>query len=371
MTSPGHVVRHLPVVARSSDSRPAPPLAAAPLPRPSWFDTVPAAIEDARGRRVTYVRISVTDRCDLACLYCMPPAGEHDHARREDLLTFEQIARLCSLFARSGVERVRFTGGEPLVRRDVVSLVARTHDAAPELALAMTTNGMRLAELAAPLAAAGLGTVNVSVDSLDPVRFGEVTRGGELGAVLAGIRAALEVGMRVKINAVLVGARSLDDAPAIVRWAWALGVVPRFIELMPIGEGASLPSSDFVGADRLVERLTDLVTTEREPGAASHGPARYLAARDGSGRRVGLITAMTDEFCGECNRMRLTSRGDVRPCLGSPEGAPLREALAAGVSDVDLAWLVHAALRTKAAGHGFVDPERDAHLRVGMSLIGG
>lgn len=371
MTSPGHAVRRLPVVSRSSGSPDAPPAASTPPPRPPWFDAVPAAIEDARGRRVTYVRISVTDRCDLACVYCMPPAGEADHARREELLTFEQIARLCGLFSRSGVERVRFTGGEPLVRRDVVSLVARTHDAAPELALAMTTNGMRLGELAGPLAAAGLGTVNVSVDSLDPVRFGEVTRGGDLGTVLAGIRAALDVGMRVKINAVLVGERSLDDAPAIVEWAWALGAVPRFIELMPIGEGASLPSSDFVAADRLVERLAGLVSTAREPGAPSHGPARYLAAEDGSDRRVGLITAMTDEFCGECNRMRLTARGDVRPCLGSPEGAPLREALAAGASDVDLAWLVHAALRTKAAGHGFVDPTSDAHRHVGMSLIGG
>lgn len=358
--------RRLPLVSTARSSA-----AHAPPPRPAWFDAVPTAIEDTRGRRVTYVRVSVTDRCDLACVYCMPPGGEGDHARREELLTFEEIARLCGLLARSGVERVRFTGGEPLVRRDVVSLVARTRDEAPDLALAMTTNATRLSELAGPLAAAGLGSVNVSVDSLDAARFREVTRGGELGVVLAGIRAALDAGLRVKINAVLLGERALDEAPALVEWAWALGVVPRFIELMPLGEGAGLPASEFVGADRLVERLAGLALPERAPGAPSHGPARYLAANDGSGRAVGLITAMTDEFCGECNRMRLSARGEVRPCLGSPEGVSLREALAAGAGDVEIAWLVHAALRTKAAGHGFVDPEVDAHRRVGMSLIGG
>jgi GTP 3',8-cyclase len=340
-------------------------------PRPDWFDAVPASIEDTRGRRVTYVRLSVTDRCDLACVYCMPPAGENDHARREELLSFEETARIVGLLARSGVQRVRFTGGEPLVRRDVVSLIARTADAAPEVALAMTTNATRLAELARPLRDAGLQSVNVSLDSLEPHRFAEVTRGGDVRGVLAGIHMALDVGMSVKLNTVLLGEAALDEAEALVRWAWSFGITPRFIELMPIGEGAGLPASDFVPASRLLDRLSTLVAPERSDGSASHGPARYLRARDGSGGRVGLITAMSDEFCDGCNRMRLTARGDVRPCLGSPEGVSLLEALRAGASDVELAWLVHSALRTKAAGHGFADPERSSHHRVGMSLVGG
>jgi cyclic pyranopterin phosphate synthase len=332
---------------------------------------VPPSIEDARGRRVTYVRMSVTDRCDLACVYCMPPAGEADHARREELLTFEETARLVGVLARSGVRRVRFTGGEPLVRRDVVSLVARAHDAAPELELAMTTNATRLSELAVPLAAAGLRSVNVSLDTLDPARFRAVTRGGELADVLAGIAAATDAGMRVKINTVILGEATIEEAPAIVDWAWARDLTPRFIELMPLGEAARLPASDSVPAARLVARLEGRVTDARREGGSSHGPARYLEASGGSGRSVGLITAMSDEFCGTCNRMRLTARGDVRPCLGSPDGVELLEPIRAGATDVELAWAIHAALGTKAAGHGFVDPERDAHRRVGMSLVGG
>lgn len=362
--APSAARTRLPVIAA------APREATAPL-RPSWFDTVPATIEDAQGRRVRYVRLSIADRCDLACVYCMPPSGEEDHAPSRDLLDAADLSRLARLLARSGITRFRFTGGEPLVRRDALALVAAVHEAAPDIALAMTTNATRLAELATPLARAGLRSVNVSLDTLDAVRFRAVTRGGELAVVLAGIHAALDAGLDVKLNAVLLGEESIAEAPRLVDFAWSLGVVPRFIELMPLGEGATLPHALFVSASHVVAALGDRVAGVPSQGGPDRGPARELAARDGSGRRVGFISAMTDEFCGTCNRLRISARGEVRPCLGSPDGVSLRDALRTEPDDVALAWQLHAALRTKASGHGFVDPTRDAHTRVGMSLIGG
>ena len=340
-------------------------------PRPATFDAIPSHIEDAAGRHVTYLRVSVTDRCDLACVYCMPKSGEDDHAVRTELLSFEEIARLVELFVRSGVRRVRLTGGEPLVRRDLVRLVERIAMRHPEVALALTTNGTRLAELAAPLRAAGLRSVNVSIDTLDAALFREITRGGELAPVLAGIHAAREAGLEVKLNTVLLGGINEHELVRLVDFAWSHEIVPRFIELMPLGEAASLPSATFVSAETALAPLADRLADDVGRAGAGHGPARYRLARDGSGRRVGVITAVSDEFCAGCNRLRLTARGDLRPCLAAPDGLSLRDQLRAGASDLELAWHLHTVLRTKAAGHGFVDARRDEHTRVGMSLIGG
>jgi len=341
-------------------------------PRPPGFGhpAVPQ-LTDREGRVYDYLRLSITDRCNFACVYCMPPGGEEEHALRPELLTFEELVRLVGVFARGGVRRVRLTGGEPMVRKDVVRLVEMIRRSTPIESLVMTTNAARLPELARPLADAGLDGINVSIDSLDPDRFREMTRGGELGPVLAGIHAALEVGMTVKVNAVALGGVNEDEIGALVDWAWGLGVTPRFIELMPLGEAASLPPEAFLSAERIEARLGDRLAGERGAPVAGAGPARYVAAADGSGRRVGFITAVSDDFCATCNRVRVTAMGDLRACLADRRAVSLRDRMRAGASDEDLAWAIHWSLNTKDAGHRFTDPTAREHEHVGMSLIGG
>ena len=339
--------------------------------RPDDFDAIPF-LRDARGRRYTYLRLSVTDRCDLACVYCMPPSGEDDHAIRRDMLTFEEAARLVSVFAAAGIRRVRFTGGEPLVRKDIVRLVELVHRRTEVEQLVMTTNATRLSELARPLREAGLHGVNVSIDTLDAQRFFEITRGGDLGRVLAGIHAALDVGLEVKLNTVPLRGQNDDELSNIVDFAWSLGATPRFIELMPLGEGAKLPKSMRMNAADVLEQLADHVGQETAIGVEGQGPARYLAARDGSGRRVGFITPISDEFCDTCNRVRVTAKGDIRACLASRRAISLRNIMRAGGSDLDLAWAMVWSLSGKDRGHHFLEPEGEhEHERVGMSLIGG
>jgi cyclic pyranopterin phosphate synthase len=350
-----------------SERKPLPPAFAELAESAEW-----PALGDAFGRRYTYLRLSITDRCDFACVYCMPQGGEDDHAVRPELLSFEEAARLVSVFARLGVDRVRFTGGEPLVRRDVVRLVELVQRQSGVEKLVMTTNGSRLAELARPLAQVGLRGVNVSIDSLDPERFREITRGGVLARVLAGIHAARDAGLEVKLNIVPLGGVNDHEAGELVDWAWGLGITPRFIELMPLGEASRLPSERFVSHAQIIERLgTRLTRSAAGRGVTGQGPARYLQADDGSGREVGFITAVSDEFCGSCNRVRLTARGELRACLASRSAVSLRDSLRAGASDQELAWLIHRALGTKLAGHFFECSEVDEHHHVGMSLVGG
>ncbi len=347
---------------------------------PTGFSPLPAQLRegdigqlsDALGRHYSYLRLSVTDRCDLACVYCMPPGGEDDHAARPDLLSFEEAARIVSIFAALGVTRVRFTGGEPLVRRDVVRLVELVRRQTGLSQLVMTTNGTRLAELALPLRAAGLSGVNISIDTLDPQRFSEITRGGDLKRVLSGVHAALDAGLEVKINAVALGGLSDRDAPALVDWAWSLGMTPRFIELMPLGEAANLGAERFIGRPELVAILGDRLELQSSVEAeANRGPARYLRARDGSANKVGFITAVSDEFCGSCNRVRVTARGDLRACLASRRAFSLRDAIRGGKGDMEIVWAIHQALGTKLSGHSFTDAGEDEHTHVGMSLVGG
>jgi GTP 3',8-cyclase len=234
------------------------------------------------------------------------------------------------VLAQGGVRRVRLTGGEPLVRRDVVRLVEMLRRTKID-ELVMTTNAVRLAELARPLREAGLSGVNVSIDSLDADRFRAITRGGELLPVLAGVHASLDAGLEVKINCVALGGENDDELGAMVDWAWSLGVTPRFIELMPIGEAAALPKERFVSASRIVELLGDRVDGALLDGDAGKGPARYLRSRDGS-KRVGLITAVSDEFCASCNRVRITAKGDLRACLADRRAVSLRDLMREGAT---------------------------------------
>jgi cyclic pyranopterin phosphate synthase len=301
----------------------------------------------------------------------MPPSGEDDHALRPELTSFEEVVRIVGVFARMGVRRLRFTGGEPLVRKDFLRLVELVHRSDPSLELVMTSNATRLAELAGPLRDAGLRGVNISIDSLDPERFREITRGGDLGRVLAGIHASIDAGLEVKLNTVPLGGVNEDELAAIVDWAWDLGVTPRFIELMPLGEGAALPTERFVGADRTLSLLGDRIVQGERCGVPGHGPARYLEAGDGTGRRVGFITALSDEFCATCNRVRVTARGDIRACLASRRAISLRDLMRDGAADTALAWGIHWAIIGKADGHHFLDDSVREHASVGMSLIGG
>jgi cyclic pyranopterin phosphate synthase len=268
------------------------------------------------------------------------------------------------------VRRVRLTGGEPLVRRGVPELVARIRDAGAR-EVVLTTNGSLLARHADALARAGLAGVNVSIDSLDAARFAAITRGGELGAVIEGIERARRAGLRVKTNTVVLGGVNEDELPAITEWAWSRGATPRFIELMPIGEAAQLPHGAFVPASAIRARLGALLVTDS--GAPDHGagPARYVDAAAGTGRRVGFITAVSDDFCGACNRVRITSHGELRACLADRAAVSLRDAMRAGASDDELAWAIAWALGAKGAGHGFTDRGVHEHESVGMSLVGG
>jgi len=235
----------------------------------------------------------------------------------------------------------------------------------------MTSNASRLAELARPLRQAGLSGVNISLDSLVPSRFRALSRGGELSQVLAGFHAAREAGLEVKLNTVVVGGENDAEIEALVDFAFAHGVSLRFIELMPLGEAAQLPPHSFVPWRVIAARLGQRLAPEPLPAEGTRGPARYLAASDGSGRRVGFFTAVSEEFCGDCNRIRITARGDLRACLASRSAVSLRDLLRSGASDAALAWAVHGALGLKLPGHVFGEAGEGEHHPVGMSLIGG
>jgi cyclic pyranopterin phosphate synthase len=318
-------------------------------------------LSDSFARRVSYLRISLTDRCNYRCLYCMPEEGV-DLVPKSDVLTFEEVERLVRVLMSFGVRRVRLTGGEPTVRKDVVELVARL--AALGLDdLSMTTNGERLAELAGPLRAAGLGRLNVSIDTLDAARFSAITRRGHLPRVLDGIEAARAAGfVGTKINAVVMGGVNDDELPALCSYAWERDLVPRFIESMPMSDGALFTPGSFVAAATMRAHLMTafgplLPSDPNSDGEAlpGVGPARYLRVSAGrhAGRRAGIISAVTEPFCETCNRVRLSATGNLHTCLALDDDTDLRTPLRAGASDEELARKVLSAVSAKKEGHHF------------------
>ncbi|MBI3565600.1 MAG: GTP 3',8-cyclase MoaA [Elusimicrobia bacterium] len=304
-------------------------------------------MRDRYGRVVTYLRVSVTDRCNLRCAYCLPPEGAA-FERPEDLLTAAELTRAVAVARSLGVDKVRLTGGEPLVRRDLPDLVARL--AALDLAdLSLSTNGVLLAPLARTLKDAGLRRVNVSLDTLDAARFRRITRSGELSAALAGIDAALDAGLGpVKVNVVAARGLNDDEVPAFVELTRRRPLHVRFIELMPIGE------TGFFGPERwrpMAEVMADCGPLTPCAGPRGFGPARYFRPAGGGAGTVGFIAALSCGFCDGCNRMRLSAAGRVVPCLASERGTDLRGALRAGAADAELAALWRRAAAEKPEKH--------------------
>jgi len=345
---------------------------------------------DGRAREVRYLRLSITDRCNLRCVYCMPARGGRFSAH-EALLTFEEIERLVRVFVRLGVNRVRLTGGEPLVRRGVVDLVRRVASVPGIEDVAATTNGALLPALAEPLAAAGLDRVNVSLDSLRPERFQRLTRRGDLGRVLAGIEAARAAGLTpLKLNAVVVRGENDDELGDLVRFAAAHDAVLRFIEYMPLGSAAPgaaeagdsastwgpasfVPGAEMVEHLRRAFQVSEPLGGGAQAGLVGEGPAVYREVRAPGlpPVRVGFIRAVSESFCSTCNRVRLSATGTLQECLAYPGRLSLRDALRAGASDAELEDVIRDALAAKGPGHRFGEADGGGHGAVTMSGIGG
>jgi cyclic pyranopterin phosphate synthase len=325
-------------------------------------------LSDRFGRVATDLRVSLTDRCNLRCSYCMPAEGL-DWLPNEAVLTDDEVVRLVRIGVEQlGIREVRFTGGEPLVRRGVVDIVRRSHELGVETSL--TTNALGLSRMAASLAAAGLDRVNVSLDSIRAETFHEITRRDRLKDVVAGLEAARAAGLGpVKINAVLMRGVNDDQAPELLRWSLAEGYHLRFIEQMPLDAQHGWSREGMITADEILASLEAefvLAPAEEPRGSA---PAELFQVDGGPGT-VGVIASVTRPFCGDCDRVRLTADGQIRNCLFAREESDLRAALRSGASDEDLAerWVV--AMRGKRAGHGIDDPSFLQPDRP-MSAIGG
>lgn len=309
-----------------------------------------SALIDSFGRRISYVRISVTDRCDLRCRYCM---AEHmQFLPKRHILTLEEVARLAEIFIARGVRRIRLTGGEPLVRRGILDLVGwigkRVGDGLDELTL--TTNGTQLERFADGLHGAGVRRINVSLDSRRPDRFAHVTRGGDLNQVLRGIAAALEAGLKVKINIVALAGVNEDEFEEMLLWCAGEGLDLTLIETMPLGDVEEDRTDHYLPLDRIRRRLEQrfTLTPSRE---RTGGPARYYDV-DGLAVRLGMITPITDNFCDGCNRIRVAATGTVYGCLGHDQKVELREALRDGGEDA-VSALLDRLLAGKPRRHDF------------------
>ncbi len=318
------------------------------------YDPAADPLVDGFARRVRYLRVSVTDRCNYRCSYCMPEdLGQSvTFEPRSAVLTFEELERVISVFARLGVRKVRLTGGEPTVRKGIVELVGRVRKIAGIEQVVMTSNGHLLDALAVPLAAAGLSAVNISLDTLDPERFAALTGRGELSRVLAGIDAAIAAGLRVKTNAVALAGQNDHELVALCQYAWSRGAVPRFIEHMPMSGGQLYAATAELSAAQ-IRRAIEAELGPLRPAAAAAadpGPARYWETQ---GREVGIISAMTEHFCEDCNRLRLTATGALHACLGHDDATDLKAIVRAGGSDDDLVRAIAGAVTGKRAGHTF------------------
>jgi cyclic pyranopterin phosphate synthase len=327
---------------------------------------------DPFGRRITYLRVSVTDRCDFRCTYCM--AEDMTFLPKAELLTLEELDRLCSAFVAKGVKKLRLTGGEPLVRRNVMSLVnslARHLRSGALEELTVTTNGSQLARFAGDLKAAGVRRVNVSLDTLDPARFRDITRWGKIEPVLEGVDAALAAGLKIKINTVALRGINEDEIERLMTWAHGKGMDFTLIETMPMGEVDGDRSDSYLPLSLVRSRLAQRFTLD-EIDYRTGGPARYVRVAE-TGGRLGFITPLTHNFCESCNRVRLTCTGTLYMCLGQDDAADLRKPLRESPNDAALHAAIDEAISRKPKGHDFVIDRRRQTPAVArhMSVTGG
>jgi cyclic pyranopterin phosphate synthase len=327
---------------------------------------------DPFGRTISYLRVSVTDRCDLRCFYCM--SEDMTFLPKADLLTLEELDRLCTAFIAKGVRKLRLTGGEPLVRRNVMSLVRSLsrHLATGALnELTLTTNGSQLARFAGELRDCGVRRINVSLDTLDAQKFRAITRWGELDKVLAGIEAARSAGLAVKINAVALKNLNEDEIPTLMEWAHGKGMALTLIEVMPMGDIGAGRIDQYVPLSLLRARLSKQYTlTDIDDNTG--GPARYVRVSE-TGGKLGFITPMTHNFCEACNRVRITCTGTLHTCLGHEDASDLRKPLRASTDDDLLSEAIDRAIGLKPKGHDFIIDRRHNRPSVSrhMSVTGG
>jgi len=339
------------------------------LPTPGSMNPPSAGpLLDTFGRIADDLRISVTDRCNFRCTYCMPAEGLAWLPKAE-ILTFEELTRLLAIFVGLGVRSLKVTGGEPTVRAELPTLVRMFREVGPDLDISMTTNGVLLDRLAGPLAEAGMDRVTVSCDSLMQHRFAEMTRRDALDRVLAGIVAAKEAGLvPIKINCVVIGGQNEDEVVDFARWSRETGYAVRFIEYMPLDAQHEWERAKVVPSASVVEAIDAVFPLSRE--GADHEPATSFRFADGAPGGIGVIASVTEPFCDSCNRLRVTAEGQVRACLFALDETDLRGPMRAGASDDDLIGLIRANVWRKWSGHrinhpDFVQPERS------MSAIGG
>jgi cyclic pyranopterin phosphate synthase len=335
-------------------------------------DVAPKGMVDPFGRTITYLRVSVTDRCDLRCFYCM--SEDMTFLPKADLLTLEELDRLCSVFIAKGVRKLRLTGGEPLVRRNMISLV---HSLSRHLGsgaldeLTLTTNGSLLAKFAAELAGCGVRRINVSLDTLDAARFRQITRWGEFDKVMAGIKAAQAAGLRVKINTVALKNINEDEIPQLIEWAHGEGMDLTLIEVMPLGDIGPGRVEQYLPLSLIRSRLESRFTLT-DLDEQTGGPARYARVHE-TGGKLGFITPLTHNFCESCNRVRITCTGTIHTCLGQEDAADLRRPLRASPDDELVSAAIDRAIGTKPKGHDFIIDRRHSGPSVSrhMSVTGG
>jgi cyclic pyranopterin phosphate synthase len=323
------------------------------------------------GHAITYLRLSVTDRFDLRCQYCMPE--RMTFLPRAEVLTLEELHEVALAFIARGVRKIRLTGGEPLVRRDMMQLVralGRKIDDGSLDELTLTTNGTRLAEFAGDLAAAGVKRINVSLDTLNPALFRTLTRGGDVAAVIGGIDAAQAAGIAVKINAVALRQDNAAEIPALIQWAHGRGLDMTLIETMPLGEVEADRTDQYLSLAEVRRDLASYWTLTDLP-LNTGGPARYVRVEE-TGGRLGFITPLSHNFCEACNRVRLTCTGTLHTCLGREDASDLRAVLRAGADDAALVEAIRLAVDAKPRGHDFqIAREAAPATRRHMSTTGG
>jgi cyclic pyranopterin phosphate synthase len=327
---------------------------------------------DPFNRTINYIRVSVTDKCNYRCDYCMPEQGVHPEGRHTEYLSYEELARIIKAFVALGVAKVRLTGGEPLVRKNLSSLVEQISDFEGLEDIALSTNAHHLAREAEALHKAGVTRINVSIDSLQPKRFNRITRGGDLEKVMAGIEKALEIGMTpVKFNMVVMKGTNDDEIEAMVDFGLAKGVEVRFIETMPIGPAGVSMMDQHYPAAKILARIKKHIGKDLIPstGKSHDGPARNFVVGE-NGTRIGVISAVSDNFCATCNRVRLTAKGILALCLGQKDSVDLRTPLREGITDEALKQMIVDAMLKKPEKHFFNENVHNIEFRQMVELGG-